>query len=323
MYLHFSFDSGTEPSSPSSMEMERLKTRNEKLQGQVAGLREELQDLREALIMAEFDRDRLKDQLDALVDNHEEEGTTLVGFSEIDSETYIPNRQGEFIDGIGFVPLQSEARPYGLEIAGLVRDVSTDERSRKFRDEILPGIIEYMQTTGREVIAQNDLTISPDQLILENPADLRAYFIGEQGQFNNSIGFNLSGRGIETGSPKLVFPNASQAISAIADPHCSPLQTGDFVDLGRVPPGTPLDLFLISNGVHDEDAPVYTADPTLNPDNADHLIVHGFAGDTILVGFEDLYGGGDRNFRDVVIALDIGAENVRAFMESDQRTASN
>ncbi|MEM7672973.1 MAG: DUF4114 domain-containing protein [Verrucomicrobiota bacterium] len=227
----------------------------------------------------------------------------------------ISDRPGEYIEGLGFVPTQSASRPHGLTIAGLVRDLNSDLRSRDFRDELLPGIIDFMVNDSRDNIKSHDLSVDSGDLSLVTNSKVRAYFIAEAAAFRNSIGVNTTGIGIDEGSPKLIFPNASESTGALEPIEEAPLKTGDYVDLGEIQAGEVLDLFIISNGANHNNGRVYSASAENNNDQTDHMIVHGVVGeDTLLVGFEDLHGGGDKNYTDVVIALQIGEENVQAFL---------
>ena len=41
----------------------------------------------------------------------------------------------------------------------------------------------------------------------------------------------------------------------------------------------------------------------------------------LIIGFEDLYGGGDRDFNDLVFAVDIGKANVEALIAGNEPAA--
>ena len=97
----------------------------------------------------------------------------------------------------------------------------------------------------------------------------------------------------------------------------APLLAGDFVDLGLTEAGTQLNFFLIGNGANGG-TNVYTADPTLNSDGTEHFISLAMTAVVdspyLVIGVEDLYGGGDRDYNDLVFAVDIGYENVAALI---------
>ena len=243
---------------------------------------------------------------------------SLAKLASPDEDKIMIDRKGTWTEDGRFIPYQSNARPYGLEIAGEVTASINDASAEAFETDLLPLIFEYVRTESQEALSDYNLTISPDELILSEDGNVRVYFVGEAGLYRNSLGINQTGQGIGNGDPQHVFPNASQRNAFLESIEEAPLKPGDFVDLGNLQSGTPLNLFLVSDGVNNPDAPVFTSDPSLNPDQKNHMVVHGVVGDdALLVGFEDMYGGGDGNFTDVVIALEIGAENIEAFLEQD------
>lgn len=119
---------------------------------------------------------------------------------------------------------------------------------------------------------------------------------------------------------RLIFPDASSSVSSY-DPAttasrsgAAPLLPGDFVDLGRFEAGTQLDFFLIANGA-EGGSTTYSTQTSLNPDGLDHVVAFAFTlkdSPYLLLGFEDLYGGGDKDYNDLLFAIDIGAVNVTA-----------
>lgn len=119
---------------------------------------------------------------------------------------------------------------------------------------------------------------------------------------------------------KLIFPDASSSVSSY-DPsadasrsEAAPLLPGDFVDLGRFDAGTQLDFFLIANGAAGGTT-TYSTQSSLNADGINHVVAFAYGlkdSPYIILGFEDLYGGGDKDFNDVLFAVDIGRVNLTA-----------
>ncbi len=119
---------------------------------------------------------------------------------------------------------------------------------------------------------------------------------------------------------KLIFPDASSSVSSY-DPSANasrskaaPLLPGDFVDLGRFDAGTQLDFFLIANGAAGGTT-TYSTQSSMNADGINHVVAFAYGlkdSPYIILGFEDLYGGGDRDFNDVLFAIDIGRVNLTA-----------
>ncbi|MBN9692090.1 MAG: DUF4114 domain-containing protein [Verrucomicrobia bacterium] len=217
-------------------------------------------------------------------------------------------------------PVQSAARPFGLEIAGPVKLAGSDAAASTFQTEALPGLSALVQTRLSEQGPINDSTLllDPDKLILSTAADVRVYFVGEGAGYHNSLGFNTAGGGVTSGNPLLIFPDASSRVStyspnaqgSVARTGAEPLLAGDFVDLGNFAAGTKLDFFLIANGASGGNQ-VFSTDGSVNPDGINHVVSFAaLSGSYLLIGFEDLFGGGDRDFNDVLFAVDIGARNL-------------
>lgn len=224
---------------------------------------------------------------------------------------------------------QSSARPFGLDIVGKVNAAASDGASSEFFNEALPEVSRYLNSKLGEQVAFDDtsMLLDPTKLQLQNASDVRVYFVGEGAGYHNTLGFNTTGKGVESGNPQLIFPDASSryfgyssSLAKAVDKGkvkrsgSTPLAPGDFVDLGTVDSGSTLDFFLIANGANGGKN-VYSSDASSNPDGINHLISFAYAtpGSSYLVlGFEDLYGGGDRDFNDLLFAVDIGASNIAA-----------
>ena len=227
--------------------------------------------------------------------------------------------------------VQSAARPLGLSIAGPVMTGGSDAASQNFKT-VLPGMLQFIKTYLPE--ARNNLnsplgfTIDPAKLTLSTMSNVRAYFAYEGAGYHNTIGFNSTGTGVTSGNPQIIFPDASSSagyggtgtgVRTASDP----LMAGDFVDLGTFQAGTLLDFFLIANGANGGRT-VYNTSGAANPDGINHVATFtptfwGMANSPYLfISFEDLLGGGDKDFNDVIIALDIGAANVAALLATPE-----
>ena len=216
---------------------------------------------------------------------------------------------------------QSSARPFGLDIAAPVYQAGSDSASASFQDNDLPVLRDYLDDALGERETLNDVSsiaLDPSKLKLNTTSDVRVYFIGEGAGYHNTLGINTDGVGTNVGNPQLVFPDASSRNSSFANgdktmglrTNSLPLLPGDFVDVGSFGGGTQLDFFLIANGANGGSY-VYTAHEDANPDGIQHTVSFAIEGSPyLLIGFEDLYGGGDRDFNDILFAVDIGAHNV-------------
>jgi hypothetical protein len=176
---------------------------------------------------------------------------------------------------------------------------------------------------SEQVVLSNVSSVALDvnDLFLSQESDLRVYFIGEGAGYHNTLGF-YTGNSTDglTGDASLIFPDASTSSSYLGDGTAiinrtadTPLAQGDFVELGTFQADTQLNFFLIANGANGG-TNIYFTDASLNADGIDHFIALSVQAipdsPYLLIGVEDLFGGGDLDYNDIVFALDIGAVNV-------------
>lgn len=222
---------------------------------------------------------------------------------------------------------QSSARPLGLDIVSPVYEASSDAASASFQLNVLPDlqtIIDDNLVANVSIPNQVSVTLDPTQFMLSTSYDARVYFIGEGAGYRNTLGFNTQGVGVGSGNPQLIFPNASSNDSYSLNQNqgngqrttAAPLLPGDFVELGAINANTQLDFFLIANGANGGQY-VYTANESYNPDGIQHVV--GIAIENspyLVVGFEDLYGGGDNDYNDILFAVDIGVNNINSLVNN-------
>ena len=218
-------------------------------------------------------------------------------------------------------PVQSKADPFGLPIAGPVMVGASDTASKEFQTQVLPSLAELLKTKLSESKKVNDSSylLDPSKLFLKTDSDVRVYFVGEGAGYHNTLGLNDEGPSIQTGSPEILFPDASSQVTtynpgngSVKRTEKEPLLPGDFVDAGTFKAGSKLDFFLIADGASGGKS-VFSTTKSANPDGINHVVsfVTAFSS-YLLIGFEDLNAGGDRDFNDVVFAVDIGSINVAA-----------
>ncbi|MEO1857457.1 MAG: DUF4114 domain-containing protein [Rubritalea sp.] len=226
------------------------------------------------------------------------------------------------------LPQQSTARPFGLDIVGPVYRAGSDADSASFQANDLPVLHSFLTTTLGELVTLDNLASSAldsSQLYLNTASDVRVYFVGEAAAHKNTLGFSTEGIGLTEGvvgltegNPQLIFPdnstrrrnflNGDQPNNWRSD--ALPLLPGDFVDLGSFDAGTQLDFFLIGDGADDGEH-IFTAHNDVNLDGIQHMVAFAVEGSPfLLIGFEDIYRGGDRDYNDALFAVDIGAQNV-------------
>ncbi|MEB3355762.1 MAG: DUF4114 domain-containing protein [Synechococcales bacterium] len=121
--------------------------------------------------------------------------------------------------------------------------------------------------------------------------DVEVFFINEGAGYHNKFFFSTdNGETLTT-----IFENASSPHSILA--NGGPLALGEGRNLGSFSGNTVLS-FLLKNPNNN----IYGADPTKNQDGLQHVTAFKADGFMIL-GFEDLDGGGDRDYNDVVVAI--------------------
>lgn len=213
-------------------------------------------------------------------------------------------------------PVQSRATPFGLERIGLVQLAGSDDAAADFSANALPNLQASVNTTLTESQPLENLSsiaLDPNDLIISGTSDVRAYFIGEGAGYRNSFGvYTGDSSDALTGDAALVLPDASSSSSYLNPTESSyrsryaPVAAGDFVDLGTFENDTQLNLFLIANGANGGTETYYT-DMGLNRDGIDHFVVLATPDSPyLLIGTEDLFNGGDKDYNDLVLALDVG-----------------
>jgi len=219
-------------------------------------------------------------------------------------------------------PVQSNDTPYDLSIVAPVQLAGSDQQASDFMINDLPILNEAVSDnlSERQVVSGvSALSLDPTQLRLEAEAAVRVYFIDEGAGYHNTLGYYTGdpaqiSEGLANTDAQLIFPDASESRNRT---ESTPLQVGDFVDLGTQSADTQMNFFLVANGAGGG-SNVYTADPALNPDGVEHFIslVATPVADSpyLLFGVEDLYGGGDRDYNDLVFSVDLGYENVAALV---------
>ena len=206
--------------------------------------------------------------------------------------------------------LQSSARPKGLQIISEVKADPEDPRYADFLENGLAEVMNYLDGvyTERGNIEEKTENLELEELRLTEDSDVRVYFLKEGTIFQNTLGIE------NNGDQSLIFPNASSAHSYFTDAETRsaetnediPLIPGDYVDLGQLKKGSLVDLFLIRDGAQNEDGLVFWVDPESNPDQINHAkLLAVYDNNTLIIGFEDQPGGGDKDYNDLVIAVEM------------------
>ncbi len=110
-------------------------------------------------------------------------------------------------------------------------------------------------------------------LIVQNAGDVHVTFIGSDAGYTSTLSFNGQD----------LFSNRDAA--------------GTTINLGNFAAGTELNFQLL---VHDTNNTFSTGMGALNPDGIAHTLVSDMGNGITQVGWEDLLGGGDRDYNDLV-----------------------
>ena len=211
-------------------------------------------------------------------------------------------------------PIQSTVRPFGLEIVNKVQTAATDDASKNFQVNVLPSVTKLVNEKLSEYQKVDDSAylLDPSKLKLKTDSDVRVYFVGEGAGYANTLGFTTDGSGrVDSKTAQLIFPNASTGGKLTKN---EPVQAGDYVELGKIKGGSALDFFVIANGANGGKTS-FSTQRSENPDGINHVVSFAYTmkdSPYLILGFEDLLGGGDRDFNDALFAVDIGAVNVAA-----------
>ena len=253
--------------------------------------------------------------------------------------------------GTGVVsPVQASADPYGLQIAGPVMMAGSTTASADFDKTVLPSALQLCAKylpDGHNNLNSPALTqnIDLNKLVLATKQTVTATFISEGAGFQNSLGFESIAPGqsdpqnwwqeVTAPSSALIFPDVSSPAdfnpagnyAGATRSDSQLLLPGDFVNMGTFSAGTKLDFFLLANGANQSWASVFSSVESLNGDGFNQHVaaftpqvfaVPQLNSPYVFLTFKDMRGGGDKDMNDAVIALNIGAANVKALLATPE-----
>jgi hypothetical protein len=224
---------------------------------------------------------------------------------------------------------QANPVPFDIPVVAPVQVNGSDDRAAAFNSVWLPRFQEIVNDNLSESVVFTNASgfkLDSEKLFLRMQAreTIRVYFVAEGAGYQNTLGFSFTPAGSQTpGSPKVVFPNGSAGGGTRTVDE--PLRAGDFVDLGRGGNGWQLDFFLIADGFRRwnqgkraaSDFLWYWNDIEKNHDDLLHVVAFALPDSPyILIGFEDLPGGGDKDYNDMLFVVDIGFENVETLLDN-------
>ncbi|WP_168164182.1 DUF4114 domain-containing protein [Pirellula sp. SH-Sr6A] len=227
---------------------------------------------------------------------------------------------------LGGTPASPQATPVplNLTLAGQVQVTGSDARSADFNKNYLPVFNKIINDNLSESVVFTNASgfkLDSSKLFLRMQAKetIRVYFLAEGAGYMNTVGFAFTPAGSPTpGSPRVMYPNAS--VGTGKRTVSAPIRAGDFVEIGKGGNGWQLDFFLIGDAFNlwanekkrkANDFIWYWNDVEKNSDGTQHVVAFALPNSPyILIGFEDLFGGGDRDYNDALFVVDIGIENV-------------
>lgn len=228
--------------------------------------------------------------------------------------------------------IQSPLRPLGLSIVSKVYLGNTDTAS-KTEYALDSGYITLMKKYLPEGQAFTGIGLNqldPQRLYFMFSYAPRVYFLYEGACYTDALGCTIATVSTPTNKPTAgtsytLFPNGHSSVSPVCATgsgkrsKTEPLLAGDFVQLPTVSAGQQLAFFLMSNldskGVPDN---TFYNGASNNPDNFQHMIA--FFPDNsqyVIIGFEDMYGGGDEDCNDIMFVVDVGPNNAAAWRAPD------
>ena len=219
---------------------------------------------------------------------------------------------------------QATPVPLNLPVIGNVQVTGSDSRAAAFNSQWLPKFQTIINDNLRESVVFSNATgfrLDSSKLFLRQECvdTIRVYFLAEGAGYRNTLGFAFTPAGSATpGSPKVIFPNASSGTGSRTVNE--PLRTGDFVEIGKGGNGWQLDFYLLSDGYNrwknNSTITWLWNDITKNGDGVQHVVAFAMPNSPyILIGFEDLIGGGDLDYNDVLFVVDIGMVNATSLTD--------
>ncbi len=160
--------------------------------------------------------------------------------------------------------------------------------------------------------------LDPTRLEMKTDYDSRAYLLGLTPRYQETLGLSPA----ESGSPAGATPSrTSLSRSRFPAPQLNEPPSSSsgsdrgglgFVDLGNLQGGTVLDFFMISEAVS-RGSGLFNLTQGNGSRSMQQVIAYAVPDSPyLLLAFANAFGGGQQNFMDMVIALEIGMENVRA-----------
>jgi hypothetical protein len=164
--------------------------------------------------------------------------------------------------------------------------------------------------------------LDPNKLSLVHDHEIKIFFINEGAGYRNQLGVIATG---ETNLETMVFDDITctqdcsytgyrSPYEIFGTPDGQPLEIGDYYTLGLIEKGSDLDFFLRRDGFERANTDIWHTDRNQNSDGLQHVIAYDFQ-NYLVLAWEDINGGGDLDYNDVVFAIDFGEANIKELKE--------
>ena len=220
-------------------------------------------------------------------------------------------------------PVQSTLKPSGLPIIAQVDLAGSDTQSQTVQ-ALIPGYVQMVNQYLPEGVAftgEGLHQLDPQRLYFTFAYAPRVYYLYEGACYTNGLGATIATvtaptNNILTGNTFTIFPDVHSSISYICASgsgkrsQSEPLMAGDFVQLPTVNAGQQLSFFVMANLSGNTPQDTYYNGTSNNVDNFQHMVA--FFPDNsqyIIIGFEDMLNGGDKDCNDVMFVVDVGPQN--------------
>jgi len=222
---------------------------------------------------------------------------------------------------------QPSDRPLGLPLVGKTYLSGSDTTSTSFNTN-KQTFLNIITTNLPETVAYTGANLNqldPTRLYFMFAYAPRVYYIYEGACYNNALGVTIATVAAPTSTPVsgtsyTVFPLAHSSISPVCADNSGvrstsyPLLAGDFVQLPTINAGQQLAFFIMADMDSNwNPANMYYNGAANNADSFPHMIAF-FPNNSqyLIIGFEDMYNGGDKDCNDLMFVVDIGANNAAA-----------
>jgi hypothetical protein len=229
-------------------------------------------------------------------------------------------------------PIQSPYRPLGYPLASQVYKSGSDTLSASYNTNYNTylSLIQQQLPEGVAFTGAGLNQLDPQRLYFYFAYAPRVYFIYEGAGYVDSLEATIATVSTPTSKPTTgtnytLFPNQQSSVNAWCL-NCNPVRSasqpllpGDFVQLPTINAGQQL-AFSLGSNLDSKGNPQYVFynGSANNPDNYQHMIA--FFPDNsqyIIIGFEDLYGGGDQDCNDLMFVVDVGPNNAAVWRQAN------